>query len=529
LHPNKAHLTLDLPVPEHFALQLRPLFERLNESIFVYSAAGELLLCNEPALRVLGASSQDEARVQSRQPTEIFDLTSLDGTSILPDEWPCRKALRGEVFSEYRMIVKRLGDGASFYANYSGMALRNSDGEIEQAVVLMREISEPRRQETPLDGDVRLRDTTEQLKEADRRKDDFIAMLAHELRNPLGPIRNGVYLLDRIGTDGEKQRQIRGMIERQVTHMTRLIDDLLDISRIARGKIMLEKSNIDLVELARNVVEDYRPGFETAKLSLQLSTPPQPVIAFADKTRVSQALGNLLHNAMKYAKPNSTVSMRLVAHESTATLCVKDDGVGIAPDLLPILFEPFAQGSLGNKNPKSGLGLGLALVKGLIGLHGGTVSARSEGIGHGAEFTIELPIKGARPVKPEQTSSAPAEGTGHRILIIEDNVEAAETLQLLLTIGGHEVRVATSARMALNVLKTWTPHTIVCDIGLPEVDGYTLCREMRSNERLKTARIIALTGYGQDDDIRRAKAAGFDLHLTKPVDPNELEMVLAGR
>jgi CheY-like chemotaxis protein len=312
-----------------------------------------------------------------------------------------------------------------------------------------------------------------------------------------------------------------------VVHINRMVDDLLETSRITRGKVVLEKRLLDLRIVAREVVEDFRDPYEQARIQLGFEAPETPVWIDGDATRLAQCIGNLLHNAFKFTPAGGKVAVSLAAEGTTASLVVQDDGAGIDPGLLPLLFQPFAQGPQALDRSQGGLGLGLALVKGLVELHGGTVRAFSEGTGQGTRFTILLPLSA-----PRQEPARPAVGTEsgfhHRILVVEDLQDAAESLAMLLTLAGHDVRIATNARQALETAPEQEPEVVICDIGLPDMDGYTLCRELRKLPALSATCFIALTGYGQTDDVRRALDAGFAVHLTKPVEPARLREVLDG-
>jgi PAS domain S-box-containing protein len=379
-------------------------------------------------------------------------------------------------------------------------------------------------------GDVtRLKKAEEELKEADRRKDEFLAMLAHELRNPLAPIRNAAEILQRIGPDNHVHlRQARGMIDRQVSHMARLVDDLLDVSRISRGKILLRTERLDLVPLVHATVEDHRSLLEGGGLSLAAVLPDEPLWVMGDPTRLSQILGNLLQNANKFTNPGGHVTVRLSRDErGDALLAVEDTGIGMEPDILSHLFEPFSQADRSLDRSRGGLGLGLALVKGLVDLHGGTAEASSGGKGHGATFTIRLPLSREAGDAAEPVPSASPEVKSLRILVVEDNRDAAESLGMLLDLSGHRVELAYSGQEGLDAARRFRPDVAICDIGLPGgMDGYDLARALRACKEAAGARLIALSGYGQDEDKRRAREAGFDEHLTKPVDPGALIKLL---
>jgi signal transduction histidine kinase/CheY-like chemotaxis protein len=355
--------------------------------------------------------------------------------------------------------------------------------------------------------------------EANRAKDDFLAMLGHELRNPLGPLRNSVHLLHQFLPEGEEPRAVVEIIERQVHHMTRLVDELLDASRVGRGAILLQLTVLDLARLVQDVTADYRVQFEAAGLALPVRVPDHPVYVEGDRTRIAQCLGNLLHNALKFTPAGGTVSVSLFPDDPYAAIEVSDTGPGIPPELLPKLFEAFSQGPQNLARMQGGLGLGLALVRGLAQLHGGDVSARSRGIGKGATFVLRLPVTTKQP--PQQVASlggADALPTTQRILVVEDLPDAARSLKMLLAIEGHKVDTAPTAADALQRAPQIRPSVIICDIGLPDMDGYELCRRLKLLPELQSTRFIALTGYGQASDVSRALDAGFNLHLTKPVD-----------
>lgn len=360
----------------------------------------------------------------------------------------------------------------------------------------------------------------EALKDADRRKDEFLAMLAHELRNPLAPIRNAVQVLKLLGPAEPQLQQVQNMIERQVAHMAHLVDDLLDVSRITRGKILLRRERFDLTLLVRAAVDDQRSVLANAGLKLSLDLVDRPLWMDGDPTRLAQVVGNLLNNACKFTDAGGEVAVRLSVEESTAVLSVRDTGIGMEAEILARLFEPFSQADRSLDRSRGGLGLGLALVKGLVGLHGGAVRAVSAGLGKGAEFTIRLPLctDGSRPDK--LGSNLPLIGKALRILVVEDNRDAAESLRMLLSLSGHQVETVHAGAPALTAAARFRPDVVLCDIGLPGgMDGYEVARALRADPELCGAALIALSGYGQEEDQRRARQAGFDRHLTKPVDP----------
>ena len=366
--------------------------------------------------------------------------------------------------------------------------------------------------------------------EADQRKDEFLGMLAHELRNPLGPLRNAVHLLQMNDVPADRVTQLCDIVDRQVSHMARLIDDLLDSTRLARGQILLRKEKHDLARLVRQTANDYATVFEASGISLDINTPSAPVYIHGDPTRIAQMLGNLLHNAHKFTNPGGSVSVILSQTEEWAEISVRDTGIGIEKRMLPWIFDVFRQAEQGLDRKRGGLGLGLTLVKGLAGLHGGDVSANSAGKGHGATVTFRLPMIQAADTRHDKDTPAAVgsmdTGRKLRVLIIYDNIDTAETTQQILATEGHEVRVAHNGSEGLEEALSFHPHVILCDIGLPGLDGYQVVRTLRQRPSGSSFYIIALTGYGRDEDMLAAKKAGFDMHLTKPIDHASLRRML---
>lgn len=368
-----------------------------------------------------------------------------------------------------------------------------------------------------------LRRHAEMLAEADERKNHFLGVLAHELRNPMGPILNGIYVLKHSEPGSERARRAQDVIDRQAGHMVRLIDDLLDVTRVSEGKIRVEKARLDLVEVVRNCVEDLSGALELASIDLELDVPDTPVPVDGDYTRLCQVLGNLLHNAIKFGRGRVELALRIDPDERVAVLDVSDDGVGIDASLLPKLFQPFSQGDSKLVREKGGLGLGLALVKALVTLHGGSVHAHSDGPGRGAVFTVRLPlavghVQGDARSDPEPSSDRTA-GVREvrRVLVIEDNVDAARTLREALEVEGYDVHVAHTGVDGVRCVDAFKPDVVLCDIGLPGLDGYHVARELRKNPVTASAILIALTGYASESDKEQAQAAGFDVHFAKPL------------
>jgi PAS domain S-box-containing protein len=368
----------------------------------------------------------------------------------------------------------------------------------------------------------------DQLAEADRLKDQFLAMLAHELRNPLSAIANALQVTHRAPPGTPAFGRAGEVVERQSRHMTHLVDQLLDVSRISRGKIELHRQRLDLTELVDRTCEDHRHVLEAAQVSLTVELPDAPLWVDGDPTRLRQALGNLLQNAAKFTDPGGRVTVRAGpgSEADTARVEVRDTGIGISPELLPRVFEPFVQADRSLDRARGGLGLGLALVKGITELHGGRVQIQSEGIGRGATLAFEIPVQ-APPARDDALATAAGAGPGgRRILIIEDNVDAAETLRDLLELLGHQAEIAFTGPTGLEMARRLRPDIVLCDLGLPGMDGYAVAAALRQDRAAASSRLIAVSGYGQAEDIRRSAEAGFDAHLTKPVEAGLLQHLL---
>jgi PAS domain S-box-containing protein len=365
------------------------------------------------------------------------------------------------------------------------------------------------------------------LREASRRKDEFLHMLAHELRNPLAPIRIAVSLLGSADGTPAMQERARAVIDRQVTHLTRLIDDLLDVSRVVRGRIELRKERCDLGALVRQTLEDHRESF--AHVALAVSAPPEGLWVDGDPVRLAQAVGNLLHNAAKFTPRGGRVDVQVASTDTHAEVRVIDTGVGMDEELLARLFEPFSQADQGLARSQGGLGLGLALTRGLVELHGGTVEAQSAGVGRGSIFTVRLPrvVAARQEVEPARAS---VESKPLEVLLIEDNVDSAELLDAALSMAGYHVAVAHDGASGIVRARTRPPDVVISDIGLPGgVDGYDVARTLRAEPRLENVLLVALSGYCGASDRERSRDAGFDVHLAKPVALDELKALLAAQ
>jgi len=366
------------------------------------------------------------------------------------------------------------------------------------------------------------------LERADRAKEEFLGMLAHELRNPLGTISNAIQVLRIKGNDDETWNRAIDAAERQVHRQALLVDDLLEASRVTRGEIELRCERLDFSALVRRVGEEYRATLREAGLDFSLAVTDEPLPVWGDAQRLTQVLSNLLENAVKFSSAGGAIRMSARrAGPGRVEVCIEDNGSGIAPEVLPHVFEVFTQAEQSLDRSKGGLGVGLAVVKGLIELHGGEVSARSEGEGKGTEIALSLPLTTLRePVAPAMEDEPDETSPGRRILVVEDNPDAGETLRDFLELSGHEVELASSGAAGVAAARQFHPEVVLCDIGLPGMDGFEVAARLPRDPETADAQLIAVTGYGREEDRKRSKAAGFDLHLTKPVDPIELRHVL---
>lgn len=372
-----------------------------------------------------------------------------------------------------------------------------------------------------------LKSNADALKEADRRKDEFLAVLAHELRNPLAPIRYGLEIM-RMSPDKGASEEIRAMMERQVTHLVRLIDDLLDVSRVSRGKIELRRERVTIQTALQAAIESCKPLVESRHHTLSLEISDQPLWIDADLTRVAQVVSNLLNNAAKYTPEGGSIKLAAFEDGGDAVVAVSDNGVGISAEMLPRVFELFTQAESGVRRSQGGLGIGLALAHQLVDMHEGSIGAVSEGEDKGSTFTVRLPLKEAIGVPAEVETLETSGRFPLHVLVVDDNVPSAESTARLLTLIGHEVTLAFDGREALEKAREITPDVVMLDIGMPGLSGYEVCQELRREPALRETMFIAQTGWGQERDRQRSRDAGFDYHLTKPIELKELSRLLAG-
>jgi PAS domain S-box-containing protein len=418
------------------------------------------------------------------------------------------------------LVRIRAHDGAYRWFRTRGVALRDAHGRITKWFGTSTDVDDQIRSEGA-------------LAEADRRKAEFLALLSHELRNPLASIRNALHLLDSPGATTEQGAHAKDVVRRQTDHLVRLVDDLLDVTRISRGKIELHRARVDLCEVLRRTCEDLRFTFDERRIALKVEVAPSPAWVHGDETRLAQVAGNLLVNAAKFTPPGGMVTAAVVTRAGRAELRVRDDGPGIPPDQLVHVFEPFAQAKTTKFRAQGGLGLGLALVRSIAELHGGSARAVS-GAARGAELVVELPLAppaGEPPAAPVPAAEAAAPGTAPAalsILVVEDDPDVGESLVDALALEGHRVALAPDGRSAIDLARELRPDAVLCDLALPDMTGHEVARALRADEATRSALLVAVTGHAQAEDREAARAAGFDAHVAKPARIEDLEALLRG-
>jgi len=417
-------------------------------------------------------------------------------------------------------LTARARNGQETVVSYNASTFHDRDRKLRGVFAAARDVTERKRYE-------------QSLQEADRRKNEFLAMLAHELRNPLAPIRNALQIMRLTSPRGSQRpedeavQSASAMMERQVGQMVRLVDDLLDVSRISRGKIELRRVRMELASAVYQAIEVIRPLCQSLDITLTVTMPTGPIYVYADPTRWAQVLGNLLNNACKFTDKGGQIWLTVERESQAAVIRVRDNGIGIAAEQCPRIFEMFTQLDTSLERSVSGLGIGLTLVKTLVEMHDGTVEVQSPGLGHGTQFTVQLQILDDVPQPPPMpTASPPTTLTPRRILIVDDNRDAAMSLAMLMDITGNETHTAHDGQEAVEAAARLRPDVILLDIGLPKLNGFEACRKIREQPWSKTIVIVALTGWGQDDDRRKSLEAGFDGHMVKPADYGELTMLL---
>jgi PAS domain S-box-containing protein len=487
----------------------RAIGESIAYGVWVTDAEGRCTYASDSFLRLLGMTQEqcsDFGWASLLHPDEADDTLAA---------W--RECVRtGSAW--YREHRIRGADGTYHPVLAQGVPIRGDDGSARGWAGINLDIS-------------RLKRTEEALREADRRKDEFVATLAHELRNPLAPIRHATHILDSPGANEAQLKWGREVITRQVEHMALLLDDLLDVSRITRGRLDLKTSYVSIGEIVAAAIETARPLIDAKRHTVQIQVPEGPLELNVDPLRLSQALSNLLTNAAKYTDAGGKINLSVRRDATGVAIAVQDSGIGLHESSIPRVFDMFSQVESAMERSQGGLGIGLALVKGLVMLHGGTVEAASDGPGHGSTFTIHLPnaciFQEQLEEEATRTPAVPPAGPRCTLLVVDDNRDAAEALAMVLRLAGHEVAVGNSGQQALEIARRKCPDACILDIGMPGMSGYEVARAMREQPWGKTMLLIALTGWGQREDVDRARAAGFDHHFTKPIDAVQIERLLA--
>ncbi len=484
----------------------------IGDAVIATDTEGRVTFLNQIAEQLTG---WDAAAALGRPLDEVFHI--VNETTRRPAANPALRAMKEGVIvglANHTILIAR--DGAERPLDDSAAPIRGADRVVTGAALVFRDITERKIVE-------------DALNEADRRKDDFIALLAHELRNPLAPIRNGLQVMRLAGGDVNALAPARAMMERQLGHMVRLIDDLLDVSRINRNKMELRRTRILLSDIVSNAVETARPVVEAAGHELTVSLPPDPLFLDADLTRLAQVFSNLLTNSAKYTDGGGHIWLSAASENGAVTVSVRDNGIGIPADALPHIFDMFSQVDRPVERSTGGLGIGLALVKGLVEMHGGTVAAASAGQGRGSVFSVTLPVLESLP--EGQAAAAPGQapsprGPRRRILVVDDNRDSADSMTMMLRLLGNEVRTAYDGVEAMEHAEAFRPQVILMDVGMPKLNGLQATQLIREREWGGDMRIIALTGWGQDGDRDRSRDAGCDGHLVKPVNLADLQKLL---
>ncbi|HEY3066415.1 MAG TPA: ATP-binding protein [Methylomirabilota bacterium] len=498
-----------------YAARLRAIVDLTSDGIFVVGAEGTLLFTNAIAAEMLGTA----APLTLGERVDRLNIRTADGRRLRAEEVPSARALAGQTVVGVDLVIDD-ARGRTRRMVTAAHPLLTPEETIYAAVVTWKDVTEEIRARADLDA---ARETAE---EANRLKDQFIAALSHELRAPLQPILGWTEVLRRHGTPDAITVQALDAIRRNVRHQVRLVDDLLDLSRITHGKLALRFESFDLREQVRAAAEPYEETAVLKRLRLTIDLPPRPMVMWGDGARIQQIASNLISNAVKFTPAGGHVAVRLLGNETGAMLEVEDTGEGIAPEDLAVIFEVFRQGSTSGR--RGGLGIGLDLVRRLTEMHGGSVDVFSEGLGYGARFQVRLPLAASGGPTPA-ARIAPARRLDQRaILIVEDSADTRDVLQFMLETEGARVSTAASGLEAVAVVASVRPEIVLCDIGLPDIDGLEVARRLRRRTDFDRMRLIALTGYGQSEDVRQALDAGFEAHLTKPINLDELLALLAG-
>jgi len=491
--------------------QLAAIVESSDDAIISKTLDGTIQSWNAGAARIFGYTAQQAVG----QPILLIVPPELQAQ----EREILRKIGNGERLEHFD-TVRITRDGRRIPISLTVSPVRDARGIIIGASKIARDISDRKHAEQLL------RTSEEALRGADRRKNEFLALLAHELRNPLAPIRYALATVRKLGQGTEQQRRAEEIIERQVAHMSRLLDDLLDVARITHGTLSIKKAPTELTAVLGSAIEAARPVLDRKRHVLTLDLPAQAVRLEADTVRLAQVFSNLLINAGKYTDAGGRIELRARQVNQELVVSVRDNGIGIAADMLPRLFTLFSQAHAALARSEGGLGVGLALVRGIVTLHGGHVEVHSEGLGHGSEFVVRMPIVAPVPASEGRVRQHEDAGAGLKVLVVDDNQDAADSCAMFRGLAGHEVQTAYTGSEALQLARTFHPDVVLLDIGLPDVDGYQLAQQMQQAAAARKIVLIAISGWGQEEDKRRAYAAGFEHHLTKPIAAEIVEALL---
>ena len=487
----------------------RSLAESGPQMVWSSNPDGALQYVNRHWTRYTGLTVE-----QTHDPEQLRNIVHPDDRDVQWSRWDDERAKGGMLEIEFRL--RRASDGVYRWFLSRSVPVRDKDGRVVRVVGAHVDIDDRRRVE-------------EALRNADRMKDEFLATLAHELRNPLAPILNAMKILKLKDLRDPDLELIQGVIERQVEHMSRLLEDLLDISRLSRNQLQLRKARVNIGAVIESALETSRPMIDGSSHEITVTLPHEPIHVEADQVRLAQVFSNLLTNAAKYTERGGHIWVNVERHGDGVAISVKDDGIGIEPEMLPHVFSLFSQAESARGRSQGGLGIGLSLAQRLVDLHGGSIEVRSTSPGHGTEFLVRLPaatrdaIEGAPP-RPDGDQGRPT--SRRRILVADDNRDGTDSLARLLTLKGHEVSTAYDGAEAMEVADERRPDVALLDIVMPIVNGYEVCRRIREHSWGKRMLLIALTGGGQEEDRRHTEQAGFDHHLVKPADPDELQEIL---
>jgi len=489
------------------------LVENSTDFIGICDLQGVPFFINRAGLEMVGLRDIEEARQTSV--SEFF--FPEDQEAIWNEFFP---AVLKEGHGEIEIRFRHFKTGEARWMSYKVLVLTDSDNQPVALATVSQDITERRQL---LDDLQRL---AADLSAADQRKNEFLATLAHELRNPLAPMSNMLEVVKRSGNDGEIVKRAHETLERQLNQMIRLVDDLLDLNRVTHDRLDLRRGEVELSAVIQQAVEVARPLCDAADQELIVALPEEPVYLNADRARLAQVFGNLLNNSCKYTRPNGTIALTAKRVDDDVVVTVKDNGAGIPADKIDSIFDMFMQVDRTAEHSQGGLGIGLTLVKRLVEMHGGSIEARSEGEGLGSEFIVRLPVMSKPAVAAPVSDNGSASSTGRRVLIVDDNQDSADSLSMLLEITGNKTFQAHDGLEALDAVEKHRPEVVLLDIGLPKLDGHEVCRRIRAMPWGRDITIIALTGWGQDDDRRRSEEAGFNGHLVKPVDYDQLLALL---